>query len=67
MTEQISQGVVAGVRQVLDAGWSPEQTIRAIRRLLDPPGPPVPVQRTERGWPVLRASTWDCHDDPELP
>lgn len=66
MTEQVSQDVVAGVRRVLDDGWSAEQTIRAIRRLLDPPGPPVPVERTERGWPVLRASAWERHDDPEL-
>lgn len=65
MTDHVSQDVLAGVRRILDERRPPEQTIHAIRQLLDPPR--APVQRTERGWPVLRASAWERHDDPEMP
>lgn len=61
MTEPLAQDVLAGVRRILDEGRPAQQTIRAIRRVLDPPDPPVPVECTDRGWPVLRASTWERH------
>lgn len=61
------QNVLADVRRVLDEGRTAEQTIRAIRELLDPPIPSPPLERTERGWPVLRASMWESHNDPQMP
>ncbi|MFF0270057.1 hypothetical protein [Kribbella sp. NPDC004536] len=59
-----SPDVLSEVRRILDEHRPAEQTIRAIRRLLDPPAAPVPIQRTDRGWPVLRAS---LSENSELP
>lgn len=63
---------LAAVRRVLNAGRPAEETIGAIHRLLDPPRAPQPIERTDRGWPVLRGSNspgaaWEWHDDPEVP
>jgi hypothetical protein len=67
MTDHRPQDVLTGVRRILDEQGPPEQTIRAIRNLLDPPCDPVRIQRTDRGWPILRPSAWERHDDPEVP
>jgi hypothetical protein len=48
--------VLSQVRGVLDKRYPAEETIRLIRRLLDPPRQQQPIEHTERGWPVLRAS-----------
>jgi hypothetical protein len=55
------------VRRILDQRRAPEETIRAIRQLLDPPVERLPVEHTDRGWPVLRASARERHDAPEVP
>ncbi|MEV6890352.1 hypothetical protein [Kribbella sp. NPDC051137] len=65
--------VLATVRHILDERRPAEDTIRAIRKLLEPPRERQPVELTGRGWPVLRASeapsgtAWEYHDDPEMP
>lgn len=64
--------VLAGVLSMLDERRPAEETIRAIRRLLEPAPEPQPIERNSRGWPLLRASTlpaptWSHHDDPETP
>lgn len=64
--------VLTNVRRVLDERRTAEETIRAIRQLLEPPRERQPIVRTERGWPVLRVSSapgavWERHDDPEMP
>ncbi|MDX2969484.1 hypothetical protein PWY87_09100 [Kribbella solani] len=61
------QDVLAGVRRILDERRAPEETIRAIRRLLQPPAAPRPRQHTDAGWPVLRASSWEQHTSPKVP
>jgi hypothetical protein len=48
--------VLLQVRRVLDDRRPAEETIRTIRRLLAPPPEQQPLKRTNRGWPVLRAS-----------
>lgn len=59
--------VLVEVRRILDQRRPPEETVRAIRQVLDPPVELMSVERTDRGWPVLRASAWERHDDPEMP
>lgn len=62
--------VLAEVRRILADRRPADETIRAVRRLLNPPREPQPLERTESGWPVLRASdvpmaTWEPHLDAE--
>ncbi|GAA1599180.1 hypothetical protein GCM10009804_64730 [Kribbella hippodromi] len=58
-----SEEVLAGVRRILDERRAPEETIRAIRRLLKPPVALPTRQHTDGGWPVLRASAWNPDDN----
>lgn len=50
------QIVLSEVHRILDERRAAAETIRAIRRLLEPPAPQQPVQLTDRGWPVLRST-----------
>ncbi|MFC9694254.1 hypothetical protein ACFTSF_37265 [Kribbella sp. NPDC056951] len=50
------EDVLAEVRRLLGERRSPEEFVRAIRRLLDPLAKRQVVELTERGWPVLRAA-----------
>ena len=60
------RAVLDEVRRILDDRRPAEETIRAIWRVLEPPVRRPPVERTERGWPVLTPA-WERHDDPEMP
>lgn len=53
------QVVLSEVRKTLDQRSSAEETIRMIRRLLEPPTRHRPVELTDRGWPVLRKTGAD--------
>jgi len=54
--------VLVQVCRILDERWPAEETIRAIRRVLEAPADRRPVERTSRGWPVLRASIVGVRD-----
>jgi hypothetical protein len=63
--------VLAEVRRILDQRWPAEKTIRAVRRLMNPPREHRVIERTERGWPILRASdapraAWERDKDLDL-
>lgn len=58
------QVVLSEVRRILDERRGAHETIRTIRRLLEPPAVQRPVQLTDRGWPVMR-STDPCDDSSE--
>ncbi|MGC4942218.1 hypothetical protein [Kribbella sp. DT2] len=60
--------ILAAVRRILDQRLPAEETIRAIRQLVEPQRKPHPLERTEGCWPILRTSddAWERHDDPEM-
>lgn len=51
---------VAEVRQLIQhrGHHSCEATLIAIRRVVDPPADPEPLEYDEGGWPVIRPSGW---------
>lgn len=60
------QAELAEVRRILGEKRPPEETVRAIRKALEPPIERRPVERTDRGWPVLRASVLEGNDALEI-
>jgi hypothetical protein len=58
--------VLAAVRQILDERHPTEDTIRAIKALLDPQREPRPIERDPKGR-LYFGTQWERHDDPEMP
>lgn len=59
------QVALGDVQRILDEHRPAEETIRAVRRVFEPPVRRPLVERTERDWPIL-TSAWERHDDPEM-
>lgn len=44
-----------------------EATLLAIRRVVDPPVDPEPLEYDKRNWPIIPPGTaWERHDEPDL-
>lgn len=59
---------VAEVRDIItDPGaYSCEARLLRIRRVVDPPADPDPLDHDHRGWPELKGTAWERHDDPTV-
>jgi hypothetical protein len=58
---------VAEVREIIRGrgDHSCEAVLIRIRRVVDPPADPGPLEHDERRWPIL-GTAWERHDDPDV-